>query len=205
MSQEVFQMIQSMDVKSAELQLALQCAPLITGIKVSNLLMIESEKESAVRVILKHTGIVHYRLLSAKGKTAFLLFRRSQLEAYLARTEIVDILRTMGYEEFALGSILRNFQKRYQVYMSQGMQFPHEMGLLLGYPAEDVKSFIEHKGQNFLYSGYWKVYGNVSEKKSLFQQYEQSKEECVQFLAKGMNIQRILSLYHENDIQKAVV
>ena len=36
--------------------------------------------------------------------------------------------------------------------------FPHEIGLFLGYPAEDVAGFISHKGHDFCYSGYWKVY-----------------------------------------------
>ncbi len=38
--------------------------------------------------------------------------------------------------------------------MNQGKQFPHEMGLLLGYPVEDVVGFMENNGKNYLYSGY---------------------------------------------------
>ena len=39
--------------------------------------------------------------------------------------------------------------------------FPHEMGVLLGYPVEDVRGFMEQNGQNALYQGYWKVYAHV--------------------------------------------
>lgn len=46
--------------------------------------------------------------------------------------------------------------------MNGEQQFPHEMGLLLGYPIEDVVGFMEHSGKEYLYSGYWKVYENVS-------------------------------------------
>ena len=42
MCQEVFQIAMSMDLKSVEMQLALQCAPLITGARISNMLMIDS-------------------------------------------------------------------------------------------------------------------------------------------------------------------
>ena len=49
MCQEVFQIAMSMDLKSVEMQLALQCAPLITGARISNMLMIDSADESAMR------------------------------------------------------------------------------------------------------------------------------------------------------------
>lgn len=38
MSQEIFELVKGMDFKKIETQLALQCAPLIMGLKVSNLL-----------------------------------------------------------------------------------------------------------------------------------------------------------------------
>ena len=60
--------------------------------------------------------------------------------------------------------------------MEQIAEFPHEMGLLLGYPVEDVEGFIENKGHNYLYAGYWKVYGHVEEKKALFNRYEEARK-----------------------------
>lgn len=57
------------------------------------------------------------------------------------------------------------------------------MGILLGYPIEDVTGFIEHKGKNYLYSGYWKVYRDVAAKKRIFLQYENAKEELILLLA----------------------
>lgn len=100
MCQEVFQIAMSMDLKSVEMQLALQCAPLITGARISNMLMIDSTDESAMRVILRASGISHFRLAVRNEKTAFLLFRRSLLEAYLNNSEALDILKKAGYEDF---------------------------------------------------------------------------------------------------------
>lgn len=100
MCQEVFQIAMSMDLKSVEMQLALQCAPLITGARISNMLMIDSAYESAMGVILRASGISHFRLAARNEKTAFLLFRRSLLEAYLNNSEALDILKKAGYEDF---------------------------------------------------------------------------------------------------------
>ena len=42
MRQEVFEIVQKMDKDNIRTQMALQCAPLITGLKVANLLIIPS-------------------------------------------------------------------------------------------------------------------------------------------------------------------
>lgn len=206
MSQEVFELVQGMDLKSIETQIALQCAPLISGLKVSNLLIISAEDEALVRVILRRSGISFFRLLRTGEKVTFLLFRKNPLEAYLKQREVETMLAEAGYAELSLGNILSTFQKRYAHYMSAGGRFPHEMGLLLGYPAEDVKGFVENEGKNFLYSGYWKVYADVEEKRRLFQKFENAKETVIQLLSYGVGIQDILDIYKdENEPKQAAV
>lgn len=205
MCQEVFQIVQNMDLKSVELQLALQCAPLITGIKISNLLILPRENENAVRVLLWKTGISYFRLLQNTEKVTYLLFRRSPLEEYLLKQEVREILREHGYGDFSLGGILRTFQSRYRDYMEKAGIFPHEMGLLLGYPVEDVKGFIQHEGKDFLYSGYWKVYENVPEKKRLFRKYEDAKETLIQLIANDIDIRLILEIFQEEMPQMLAV
>ena len=206
MSQEVFELVQGMDLKSIETQIALQCAPLISGLKVSNLLIISAEDEAMVRVILRRSGISFFRLLRTGEKVTFLLFRKNPLEAYLKQQEVETMLAEAGYAELSLGNILSTFQKRYAHYMSAGGRFPHEMGLLLGYPAEDVKGFVENEGKNFLYSGYWKVYADVEEKRRLFQKFENAKETVIQLLSYGVGIQDILDIYKdENEPKQAAV
>lgn len=206
MSQEVFELVQGMDLKSIETQIALQCAPLISGLKVSNLLIISAEDEALVRGILRRSGISFFRLLRTGEKVTFLLFRKNPLEAYLKQQEVEAMLAEAGYAEPSLGNILSTFQKRYAHYMSAGGRFPHEMGLLLGYPAEDVKGFVENEGKNFLYSGYWKVYADVEEKRRLFQKFENAKETVIQLLSYGVGIQDILDIYKdENEPKQAAV
>ncbi len=199
MCQEVFRIVQNMDKSLVETKMALQCAPLIAGIKIANLLIVSYSDEDNVRAILKKSGIIHYRLLRQDGKTTFLLFYKTQLTTYLQNPDVQCILKANGYKDLSLGGIFRTFQYRYQTYMNQGEGFPHEMGLLLGYPVEDVEGFIEHKGHKFLFSGYWKVYGNVEEKQKLFCEYENAKETVIQLLDKGMDIRSIIQLYQKEN------
>ena len=151
MCQEVFKIVQTMDLSQVENKMALQCAPIIKGIKISNLLIVSSSDEEAVRAILYRKGIIYYRLLRQDDKTTFLLFRKNQLATYLSNPDVQHILKMNGYKDMSLGGILRTFQYRYQTYMNQGEGFPHEMGLLFGYPVEDVVGFIKHQGKNYLY------------------------------------------------------
>ena len=50
------------------------------------------------------------------------------------------------------------------------------MGLLLGYPPEDVQGFIEHRAQDCKCVGCWKVYGDEEKARSLFAQYKKCTE-----------------------------
>lgn len=198
MRQEVFEIVQKMDLSQVENRLALQCAPVIKGIKISNLLSVWTSDESLVRFLFTKTGLIHYRLLRMKDKTIFLIFRMEQLSQHLQKAEVRKLLKENGYNDFSLSGILGVFQSRYQGFVEQKQEFPHEMGILLGYPIEDVIGFITHNGKNYLYSGYWKVYKDVKEKQRLFNQYEKAKEELVLLLAEGYDIHSIMKLYSYN-------
>lgn len=188
MCQEVLEIVQEMDRKQLEVKMALQCAPVLTGIKISNLLNVEREYEGSVCRILRNTGIVSYRLLSCENKTVFLLFQRQELDLYLKEPKVQAFFISNGYKDLSLKGILKKFQKRYATYMFRGGNFPHEMGLLLGYPVEDVQGFIEHKGKDYLYAGYWKVYTNLEEKKALFEAYESAKEALLLLVSGGYTV-----------------
>ena len=55
-------------------------------------------------------------------------------------------------------------------------EFPHEIGLFLGYPADDVKGFIENKAACSKCAGCWKVYGDEQTAMSLFAKYRKCTE-----------------------------
>ena len=55
-------------------------------------------------------------------------------------------------------------------------QFPHEIGLFLGYPPEDVEGFVENNAANFKCIGAWKVYGNEEKAKTAFLKYRKCTE-----------------------------
>jgi hypothetical protein len=104
------------------------------------------------------------------------------------------MLEQAGYVNFSLDCILKEFCIRYKRYMNTKKDFPHEMGLLLGYPTEDVKGFITHQGYNCLCGGYWKVYANKERKLKIFERFENAKESLIQLLSCGVSMGDILDL-----------
>nr|WP_312578545.1 DUF3793 family protein [Sedimentibacter sp.] len=205
MSQKVFKIVREMNLKDINTQLALQCAPLITGLKASNLLIVQNENVNKVKQILKNTDIFYYVLLAAEKKTTMLLYKPHQLDLFISDKRIRNMLITKGYQEFTLASLLQLFQVRYEDYRTGGKYFPHEMGLFLGYPIEDVEGFIKNKGKNFLYTGYWKVYENLSEKLKLFQKFELAKETLIQLVSYGMSIAEVINIFNNNGLQQVAV
>lgn len=81
------------------------------------------------------------------------------------------------------------------------------MGLLLGYPVEDVIGFIQNDGENFLYSGYWKVYTNLSEALEHFERYNLAKETAVRMVSEGKDIFQILHIgsFQKNNWKQSMV
>ena len=64
MSREVLEIVEKMDKKELKTQLALQCAPLLTGIKLSNLLTVSKNCVEDVEDLFRDTDItVHLSLI----------------------------------------------------------------------------------------------------------------------------------------------
>lgn len=56
--------------------------------------------------------------------------------------------------------------------LGESDEFPHEIGLFLGYPPEDVRGFIENGSDGCKCTGYWKVYGDARAAQEMFAKYK---------------------------------
>lgn len=189
------ELVKKMNIKDLGIQIALQCAPVIAGLKMSNLLTIKNSDIRKVQKVLSASGLSYFIMISETSFTSIILFDRKKLESYLESEPVRLFLHTLGYEDFSLGNVLMTFRKRYREHMNEGSVFPHEMGILLGYPLADVKGFIRNHGRNALYGGYWKVYENVEQKKQLFSLFDSERDAMIHMLSDGNDIVDIFSVY----------
>lgn len=194
MSQETWEILCGMKADNVELQLALQCAPVITGLKLSNLLTISPAGYTQVERITEGSFISVCPLLETEEKVVMLLYQKKPLEKYISMCRVKKLLEEEGYKDFSLDAVLPVFCERYENYEEGKVDFPHELGLLLGYPPEDVEGFIRNQGKNSLCTGYWKVYENREEKQKLFEKYEYAKENLIQLLHYGLKMAEIIEI-----------
>ena len=115
------------------------------------------------------------------------IYRPGRLQSDLDAEEAKDILLRFGYEEFSLDGCIRRLADR--IYECD--EFPHEVGLFLGYPPEDVKGFIELGGRNSKASGYWKVYGDVDRAQKQFERFSKCTGVYLECLGRGLPITKL--------------
>ena len=85
--------------------------------------------------------------LARKGNALSFFYRPDELERYLNSPKIRSLIREYGYTDTYLERMLDRLHSRVEDFAKRGMGFPHEIGAFLGYPADDVKGFIENRGE----------------------------------------------------------
>ncbi len=138
-----------------------QCAPVLAGVKPSNLFIVEKGNQSGLSHVLKGTQLHRILLYTSEEKDYWLLYEPEELGRLMDKAENAAYLRDCGYEHPEVDAVLARLSERFCRYKRTKQDFPHEMGVLFGYPLKDVKGFVENRGKNFKLSGYWKVYDDV--------------------------------------------
>lgn len=172
-------------------QVAVQCAPVLKDVKISNLITVKAGGWHKIRADLKKSRIICVPLYMDKEKEVLFLYRYKRLENYLRQKSVRRFLRKYGYGQVDIAFVLKNLRIRYELYAGSGQGFPHELGVLLEYPVEDVEGFIANRGQNSLMSRYWKVYHNKQEAERRFHLYDEAKEQALWEIVSGSPLYKI--------------
>ncbi len=170
------------------------CAPTLMGLKTGNMFSCrfatkEEEHHSLTELNrkLRSKGLRVIPLRHLKGMTLVYLYRPSRLQKDLNDCQAVRLLRTMGYQQESVNLCLAVLMKK----LRQSEEFPHEIGLFLGYPPEDVCGFIQHKGGSCKCVGSWKVYGDENKARRTFEKYKRCTELCCSLAAKGYRVEHL--------------
>ncbi|MFI3114753.1 MAG: DUF3793 family protein [Clostridia bacterium] len=150
-----------------------KCSPTLAGIKTANLFSIkiyddffENLQKMNEKLQEKH---VYIKVLKIQNSNALLyVYRKKSLLKDLNNNKVQEILSEIGYKQGNLDIILEKLASR----IGFNDEFPHEIGLFLGYPLEDVVGFICNKGKKCAMCGYWKVYSDIDHAKKKFMQFD---------------------------------
>ena len=167
------------------------CAPALAGLKTANL--VSCKIQDACECIMKNGKAlakkgIYMTILCEKNENALLyVYRNQRLYEDLNCREARDILIDFGYTSSDTDECIERLKARIQ----SNPCFPHEIGLFLGYPAPDVKGFIEHKGKDFKCMGYWKVYCNECEARKTFEKYKKCIDVYTRVYLEGASIEKL--------------
>lgn len=174
-------------IKYLEAVVAYQAAPTIKNKKPSSIVTLLSSGKNGVLLwkLYSHNICNNFKIdfieLKSDAKIVTLLFfKKNLLKAYLNNKKRALFLEQIGYlRSMSFDEKLNLLKARFE----HGC--PHEIGVFLGIPLEDVEGFIEKKGENFISVGCWKVYGSIKKAKNLFSAYEKARESMMELIIRA--------------------
>ena len=176
---------------SLEHYLIEHCSPTLARLKSANLFRIPvgSHRE------LEQQLLAWNRLLGKKGVQVLLLKEQAQqaliyvcrmdlLKRDLTKPGVGEFLEQCGYPTATPRDTLSRLRQK----LSTEPGFPHEIGIFLGYPLDDVQGFIQNRGKNCKCTGCWKVYGDSAQAEKLFAKYQKCREVYCRLWRQGRSV-----------------
>ena len=171
-----------------------QCSPTLAGLKTGNMFSCDFETAAEMKKWLREWN----KKLSSKGlrflplryrnhRALIYVYRPSRLKNDLEHRQAREILCSRGYSCEAPSLCVTELIRK----MKESEEFPHEIGLFLGYPPEDVYGFIENKACGCKRVGFWKVYGDEQKAVSLFAKYQKCTDVYTRKWAGGRSVEQL--------------
>ena len=175
-----------------------QCSPTLAGLKTGSLFTIHGKDPECIKCevqrinrILYGKGLLLLPLKTTSGYSLLYLYRPGFLKRDLCNKKCTSLLQDFGYTSSHPSKCLVRLIRR----IRENGSFPHEIGLFLGYPPEDVRGFIENphcKSRcQACNGGCWKVYHEPEKAQVLFEKYEQCTQNYRKRLTEGASIEQL--------------
>ena len=170
------------------------CSPTLAGIKTANLVNVkyESREEALADIremnrVFKKKGIRVVPLKFGRERTLLYIYRPAYLERDMQDQTAEELLSSLSYPCGHCGGCVAHLASRFK----SSDEFPHEIGLFLGYPSEDVRGFIENHACGSKCIGCWKVYGDVDQARKRFALYNKCTSIYCKRLREGSSIEKL--------------
>jgi hypothetical protein len=169
------------------------CAPTMASLKTGNMFSctFSSRKEMTSEMkqlnqLLGHKGLRVLPLRWNDGHALIYLYRPRMLERDLQNEQAVRLLSECGYTCGNPNLCVAQLISR----LRGNRDFPHEIGLFLGYPPADVDGFM-HRKHSCKLSGIWKVYDDVDGAVRQFARCRRCTEVYLRHYRRGCPLDRL--------------
>lgn len=123
-----------------------------------------------------------------------LAWRPSSVTALLADDGARSFLAERALPSEDAGELMSALVSRLRAFYARRGPFPHELGLVLGYPLEDVRGFLSDGGRGAVACGRWMVYGNVAEARRHFDELDRLEARCKRLYSEGASMGELLRM-----------
>ena len=178
----------------SEETLVRQAAPTLAGVKTGSLFPYRcgsaEELKADIRAfnrMLVPRGMCLLLLRRMERSALLYLYRPSALERDLRDGTAREILRGAGYSCDSCAACVRQLVERFRTQA----EFPHEIGLFLSYPPEDVKGFIADR-DSYKAMCMWKIYGDEEKARSLCAKFEKCTACYCRQWQKGRRLEQLV-------------
>ena len=177
----------------SEETVARQAAPTLAGVKTGSLFPYRCQSTEELRADIRAFN----RMLVPRGMgltgmnrmeraPLLYLYRPAELERDLMDSTARDGLREAGDRCESCAACVRQLVERFH---REG-EFPHEIGLFLSYPPEDVKGFICDR-DNYKAQCMWKIYGDEEKARTLCAKFRKCTECYCRLWQKGRRLEQL--------------
>lgn len=170
------------------------CSPTLAGMKTGSIFSVRKNSKDITDEIknlnknLVNKGLRIIPIEKSENNTLIYVYRPDRLKKDLRKPEASCILKEKGYELENCNLCLVKLIKR----LKNDSDFPHEIGLFLGYPPSDVKCFMKSPCDGVKCTGCWKAYGNCEEARKTFAQFQKCKEMYCKAIDQGIEFESLV-------------
>lgn len=169
-------------------------APTLAKEKVASLITFSNDNRNLYKLWDEHKdqlkgtlNIKFFELKRSEKNTVVLFYNEVKLEIILREKRNSQFLSRFGYkEEMSLKDSLNLLSRRFENHC------PHEIGIFLGYPIDDVIIFTDCPNEECKMIGYWKVYHDIDGAKNIFKKYDEIKYNIIKMMINGVKPAKIL-------------
>ena len=180
--------------KSFEKSLIRHCSPTLASLKTAGLFTLEFTCHKELNEVLREwnknlsdKGVAMIALRETDNRALIYVFRKNKLRKDLCCPKIERFLKNNGYGGTNIGAALSTLRS----HLNEHGNFPHEIGVFLGYPIDDVIGFIINKGQNSKCTGCWKVYCNECEAAKTFARFKKCEAVYMRLWEQGRSVRQL--------------
>lgn len=172
-------------------QLGLHCGITLAGIKAGSLVCVPARDTGRLCGALKKfsaRGIEYAPLRLCNGRVGILVYAKSKLESVLKEERVKSFLGEFGYKYDGVEEAIAALRTK----IALNNDFPHEIGIFLGYPPEDVRGFLERRQAKL--TGYWRVYDDEESARKIFLRYDKCGSCICKRLMQGETLEQIFDI-----------